>query len=224
MNYYLLLVLIVAIICFSVAYFIPVIMIRINRDLDSETENCLAGWCWALFILFLFSPLVYEFKPISPKVNQCKIIRDETGAVIGLKKEATGFHRLFYHEYSFVSLSKTFEQQLKVTLPSDGCLVHIPFKVVCSDPMLTYVASNGKIYNQDFPYDDLPNDYFTTWVDSSFRSVIVIDEQLIKSMKPREVYSWFVEKAKVWSETNNVSCHIEVESFDKVDTNFYTTK
>ncbi len=167
--------------------------------------------CWIvaviiLLILPLLAPIIYEFKPVLCD-PQYRIIKDGDGKIVGLKKDATGFHLPLDSESRFVNLAKEYRFKQLLRFSSSGWMIEIPYMVVCDNPEKVFIESNGKFACKK------PS--FASLAATSFKFMIMADlpaEEMQKfTAKPAELYEFVSKEAEKWSSISEYGCKIQID-------------
>jgi hypothetical protein len=164
-------------------------------------------------VVVVLSPIIYEFQPLKSVDNytQCKIVKDGN-KVVGLEKNATGFHFPFFSGAKFILLPQAFQIEKSITCYfGEGNSVDIPCVFICEDCSKAFVASKGALTFQENPVTEVKNT-FIAWVRKDFEDFLVLQiTNNPKKFETAQEAKKFVEKsAKEWTESNGYFCRIEV--------------
>jgi hypothetical protein len=177
-----------------------------------------------LFLSFtILLPVVYEFKPwLCP--TQYKIIRDDSGKIIDLKKDATGFHWPLYSNSKFVCIP----DQIRFggnSIPYkiggfDEKVVKVQYISTCDKSKELFIDSNGRFSKGVFYYFSADiHMCFRDWVHESFLEALnenlAKEEQSGKTRKlatTSDVFKFVYEVAEKWNSNNQYGCKIEVKN------------
>jgi hypothetical protein len=225
MNYptvFFICVIIVALMVWAINYFHA---IRIKSSSSQEKKRldnleivCSIGLLATLFFA-LFSPIIYEFKPLAGD-TQYKMIRDNTGKIVALEKGATGFHKPFCSADTFVCLPDkmdSFGNGVVYTIGGfDSEVVVIQCTTLCEDYPKAFIETNGAFIQcgnlHVFGGTRLG---FMKWVHEEFNKILRKDMLAEKEKgkavvldTPADVYNFVRETADKWNNSNPYSCKI----------------
>lgn len=202
---------------------------KVKLSVFSESHKKAAKWenlcCVAVFVVFVFmfsSPAIYEFKPCFSD-TQYKMIRDNSGKIVSLEKNATGFHWPFCSGDKFVCLSdemRSLVDDIKYTIAGfDSYVQEIKCTASCEMYPKAFIASNGLFaHGGQFLFTGETRICFMDWVYKDFYKTLrnSLIEQKEKGhpvilQTPTDVYNFASEEAKWWNVNNPYGCKIEVK-------------